>query len=271
MAEESRDWDDAYANGAYIPGAADYPPRWIAAATAFKDKMGGRHSVIRYGAGERNLVDLFRPLGTPKGLAVFVHGGYWMRFDPSYWLHLAAGAMDRGWAVGLPTYTLAPEIRISEITQEIGQALASAAEQIDGPIHLAGHSAGGHLVSRMACVDAPLPEAVAERVARVLSISGVHDLRPLRRTALNHTLGITAAEAEAESPCLLIPREGTDLVCWVGADERPEFIRQNALLANVWTGFDTITLAVEDPGKHHFDVIDGLADAESPIMQAWME
>ena len=28
------DWDDAYANGAYISGAADYPPKWAKAAGA---------------------------------------------------------------------------------------------------------------------------------------------------------------------------------------------------------------------------------------------
>jgi arylformamidase len=33
--------------------------------------------------------DLFLPEGTPAGLAVFVHGGYWKAFDRSVWSHLA--------------------------------------------------------------------------------------------------------------------------------------------------------------------------------------
>jgi acetyl esterase/lipase len=51
---------------------------------------------------------------------VFVHGGYWLRFGRGDWSHLAAGPVARGWAVALPSYTLAPAARIAAITAEIG-------------------------------------------------------------------------------------------------------------------------------------------------------
>jgi len=70
---------------------------------------------------------------------------------------------------------------------------------------------------------------------------------------------------------LLQPLEGARLTCWVGADERPEFVRQNALLANIWTGLGAETRVVEEPGRHHFDVIEGLTDPGSPLMRAWMD
>ncbi|MEL6794674.1 MAG: alpha/beta hydrolase, partial [Pseudomonadota bacterium] len=112
------DWDDAYANGAHIEGAADYPPRWVAAAAAFRNGLGPRAEIdVAYGAGGRNRLDLFRPEGAAKGLIAFIHGGYWRAFDKSYWSHLAAGPLARGWAVALPSYTLAPAARISEITR----------------------------------------------------------------------------------------------------------------------------------------------------------
>jgi arylformamidase len=57
-------------------------------------------------------------------------------------------------------------------------------------------------------------------------------------------------------------------VCWVGADERPEFRRQSALLANVWTGLGARTRAVEALGRHHFDVVADLTDAGSPLTEA---
>ena len=56
-------------------------------------------------------------------------------------------------------------------------------------------------------------------------------------------------------------------VAIVGAGERPEFIRQNALLANIWTGLGAQTCTVEEPGRHHFNVIDGLADPHHAIVQ----
>ena len=60
------DWDDAYANGAYIEGAADFPPRWAAAAAAFR--AANPPEVIAYGDHPRMQLHLFRPSGTPRGL-----------------------------------------------------------------------------------------------------------------------------------------------------------------------------------------------------------
>ena len=263
------DWDDAYANTAHIPGALEYPPRWTADAAAYRAKAGDRCRRVNYGSGDRQWADLFLPSGTPKGLAIFVHGGYWMKLDAGFWSHLAEGALGHGWAIGMPCYTLCPEARISGITKEICAAIRMLAAEIEGPIRLSGHSAGGHLVSRQVCRDNGLGD-VAGRIDHVMSISGVHDLRPLLRTEMNDTLGLDLDEARAESPCLLEPVSGARVTCWVGADERPEFVRQNALLANVWSGFDVTTGAVEDRGMHHFNVIDALADPDSQMIAKWL-
>lgn len=264
------DWTDAYSNAPHIPDAAGYPDRWAAAAQAFRDRMAGRAEIdIPCGDLPRLRADLFLPEGRPRGLAVLVHGGYWMSFDKDRWSHLAAGPLAHGWAVALPQYQLAPEVRIARITRQVADAIAVLAARIPGPIRLAGHSAGGHLVSRMACLDAPLPAGVQGRIAHVLSISGLHDLRPLMRTTLNDTLHLDEAEARAESPALLAPVPGTSLTAWVGAAERPEFLRQNDLVANIWTGLGARTRAVHDTDRHHFDVIAGLADPDSPIVRDW--
>jgi arylformamidase len=263
------DWDDAYANMAHISGGEEFPPRWATLAAAFREAIPASRlrADIAYGAGVRHRLDLFLPEGEARGLCVFVHGGYWMAFDKSTWSHWAEGAMRRGFAVTLPSYTLAPEARIAEISREIGAAITHAATLVP-PIRLAGHSAGGHLVTRMACRDTPLAPDVSNRIRHVLSISGLHDLRPLLRTAMNSKLQLDADEAQAESACLLGPLPGIDLTCWVGAAERPEFIRQNTLLANIWTGFGLETRAVVEPGLHHFDICAALAEPDSALTKA---
>ena len=258
------DWNDAYANGANIPGGERWPGAWVEPARAFRERAEARLDVA-YGEHARERLDLFLPEGEPRGLVVFVHGGFWIKLDKSYWSHLAAGCVAHGWAVAVPSYVLAPEARVGEIVRQIARAIAKAAGEIGGPIRLTGHSAGGHLVTRMMCGDV-LP--VAERVKRVVSISGVHDMRPLLNTAMNAEIGLDPAEAEAESPALLQPHPGAELVCWVGAAERAEFVRQNDLLANVWRGLGARTQAVQEPDRHHFDVIDALADPNSPLVRA---
>ena len=260
------DFDTAYGNAGAIAGAETYPPRWRERAAAFRQELeaaGRARLACPYGDGERAVYDLFLPEGTPAGLAVYVHGGYWKAFGRSEWSHLAAGALARGFAVAMPSYPLCPTVRIAEITRHVGPFLDTVAAEVSGPIRLSGHSAGGHLVTRMICTDSPLSEATAARIDRVLSISGVHDLRPLLKTQMNEILALDLAEARAESPALLEPRGNAALTCLVGGDELPEFRRQNTLLASAWRGLGLRTVAIEAPGRHHFDIIDALEDPAS--------
>ena len=90
-------------------------------------------------------------------------------------------------------------------------------------------------------------------------------MRPLRRLAKNETWQLDDVEAATESPVMQIPREGIELACIAGADERPEFIRQNALLPLVWQGLGVPAYSQLLAGDHHFSVIDHLADSDSPI------
>ena len=263
------DWDDAYANGAYIPEADDIAAKWEADSAAFKADMIAKDRVmldVPYGPSEREAMEIFLPEGTPKGLVVYVHGGYWISRDRSLWLHLAAGSVARGWAVAMPSYTLCPEVRIADITRQIASAIDFAADKIDGPIRIAGHSAGGHLAARMGCTDVEL--ACSDRIERVVSISGVHDLRPLLKTEMNADFQMDLQNAIAESPALLIPRDGLNITCWVGADERPEFVRQNALLANIWTAFPVEITTFEAASLNHLTVINELEYSDSPLTEA---
>lgn len=256
------DWEDAYTNGGNIARGDRWPDIWVEPAKRYRETLSpGRARLdVAYGPTPRNRLDLFMPEGKPKGLVVFVHGGYWVRFDKSYFSQFAAGPNAAGFAVALPSYTLCPEARIPEIVREVGAAVTHAASLVEGPIYLTGHSAGGHLATRMVCSDTPLAQSLLGRVAHVMSISGVHDLRPLMNVAVNAQLKLDDAAARAESPALLDPLPGVRLTCWVGANERSEFIRQNALLANVWIGLGAATAVVEEPDRHHLNVIDGLAE-----------
>ncbi|TPM35920.1 alpha/beta hydrolase [Mesorhizobium sp. B2-3-5] len=265
------DWDNAYANGANIAGSDRWPAAWAEPARAFRDAMSAQGRArfdIAYGDRPRNRFDLFLPEAVPKGLVVFIHGGYWLESDKSTWSHLAKGAVGSGFAVAMPSYTLCPDMRIAGIVGEIGAAIGKAAAMVEGPLMLSGHSAGGHLASRMVTTTTPLAGDVARRVRHVVSISGLHDLRPLMRTGMNAALAIDEAEALAESPALLRPMDGARITCWAGGGERSEFLRQNALLANIWTGLGATTSAVVEPDRHHYDIVDGLADPAHPLTRA---
>ena len=79
---------------------------------------------------------------------------------------------------------------------------------------------------------------------------------------MNDGLRLDGGEAEAESPVLHAAPD-VPVTVWVGAEERPVFLDQARWLAEAWGCGHRI-----DPGRHHFDVIEGLEDAESPLVEA---
>jgi acetyl esterase/lipase len=256
--------DDAYANGAYIEGADEYPPRWEREAAAFRQAVGARAQLgVSYGPSARQVIDFFQPEGVARGTMIFVHGGYWKAFDQRMWSHLAAGALARGWAVAMPGYDLCPDVRIGDITRQIAAAITKIADRtFVGPLALAGHSAGGHLVCRMTD-PLILPSEIRERIKQIVPISPLSDLAPLMDTTMNDVLRIDPAEAQAESPISMQPPHGLDVSIWVGGDERPAFLEQAEQLARSWGARRII-----EEGKHHFDIIEALSDSESPMIKA---
>ena len=257
------DYDRAYANAPFIPDADAFPPRWARDAATFRAALGQRaRTAIPYGPKARNHLDLFLPEAAPRGLLMFIHGGYWLKFDRETWSHLAAGALMRGWACAIPSYTLAPEARIRAMTAEIERALEVAAGLVPGPVVVTGHSAGGHLSARMGCADVALSAAVK----RVVPISPLSDLEPISLTAMNDNLRLDPEEIAAESPARLKLRSEVEAHVWVGAEERPAFLWQARLLSEAWSCPWT-----PESGRHHFNVIDGLTDPNSALVSACLD
>ncbi len=265
------DWDNAYANSANIAGSGAWPGAWQENAAEFRASSAIRQRSLfdlAYGTHMRQNLDLFMPEAEPQGLMVFIHGGYWMAMEKIWFSHLAAGALASGFAVAIPGYRLCPDVMITDIAADVAAAINLAAGRVAGPINITGHSAGGHLATRMISQPSPLLPEVQSRIRNVVPISGVFDLRPLMMTRMNQTLAITQAEAREQSPALLNPIAGTRLTCWAGGAERAEFRRQNALLANIWTGLGVETGFHEEPDKHHFTIVDGLTDKDHPLTRA---
>ena len=264
------DPDDAYENRIHIPDADRHLAAWPKDAATFRRSFAGANLNLAYGSSKRTHYDLFTPKGGIEaacGLAAFVHGGYWVALSKDDFSHMAAGLLARGWAVAILGYTLAPQARITQITKEISTAVEHLGKTGTGPLRLIGHSAGGHLVSRMMCDDITFGPVTTQRLDRVLAVSVLHDLRPLQRLAKNERGQLDDNESHAESPLLRTPRPGIDLVCLAGADERPEFIRQNAILPLAWQGLGANCHSQLLAGHNHFTIIETMTQPDSRLCE----
>lgn len=251
----SLDLEKEYNNRARVPENPGIIASWASDSAAYREDKPPR--VIRYGEGERHTFDLFEAGAGPA--VMYVHGGYWQAVDKSFHSIHARGLNELGITVAVPSYDLCPNVRIGDIVEQIRAAAAVLSREINAPVIMSGHSAGGHLAASMLATEAHVPSAYA--------ISGVFELAPLITTTINDKIGLDAAEAEALSPLFWPAPEGKTLDAVVGGAESSEFLRQSAAIVAAWgeAGVNTRYEEIED--ANHFTVIAPLADANSAMCE----
>lgn len=253
------DLEAEYNNRARVPGHPAVMQRWR------EDSAGTREATppltLPYGAGEREVMDLFEA-GPDAPVAVFLHGGYWQALDKDWFSWVAPALVARGVSVAVPSYDLAPAVRLGRILSQVREAMELIRVRSGRRPVVFGHSAGGHMAACM------LSEG---RASAAVAISGVFDLAPLIPTSLNAALRLDETEAAALSPIHWPVPDGstpggTVLDCVVGGDESPEFLRQSRMMAELWGARGVETRYDPLPGLDHFTVLDPLADSDSALV-----
>ncbi len=232
-----------------------------------------KHSLnVAFGPTLAEHVDLY-PAGEDAPVLVYVHGGYWRARTSQEFGFVARGPGSRGVATVVPNYALCPEVTIDEIVRQTRAALAWAyknARTFGGDpdrIHVAGHSAGGHLVAMLLTTDWEddygLP---ADVIKGATVISGLFDLAPFPYTFLQPKLQLTWDQVRRNSPILHVPDSASPLFVAYGGDETDEFKRQSKDYLAAWKSRGLQGEHLVLSGKNHYDVIDGFLDPESPLL-----
>jgi arylformamidase len=230
------------------------------------------HLDVPFGPTLAEHVDLY-PAGEGAPVLVYVHGGFWALRTAREFGFVARGPASRGVATVVTNYALCPAVTIDEVVRQTRAAVAWAyrnARSFGGDperLHVAGHSAGGHLVAMVLATDWPgdygLP---ADIIKSATAISGLFDLAPFPYTFLQPKVQLTWDQVRRNSPILHLPATAPPLLVAYGEVETAEFKRQSEdfLAACKENGLSGERLVIS--GKNHYDVIDGLLDAGSPLL-----
>lgn len=260
-----------YNNRALVPDHAEYFARWAQGSEHARRTMTC-HLDQRYGDMPGETLDLFPARKGDGTCMMFIHGGYWRSLDKRDFSFLAPTWVDAGVSLAVVNYDLCPAVTIDEIVRQMLRASrwlwlnAEAYGMDQDRLYVSGHSAGGHLTAMMMCAlfpvfDARLPKDLWKGG---LAVSGVYDLRPLVHVGfLQQDLRLDEESATRVSPAFMPPATRAPVMTCVGGAESGEFRRQNALIAERWRAAFTGDVAM--PGRNHFSVVDGLADAASPL------
>lgn len=267
--------DAQYDAGAAVPDYPAYLARWQAESAAARSQLPC-HLRLPYGPTVAEKLDIFRADAPAAPVHVFFHGGYWRSLGASDFSFVAYALRDLGFTTVVVDYALCPGVSIKEIVRQARASIAWVSGNIErfggdpARITVGGHSAGGHLA--MMSLLAPWKEvyALPEDVLKAaVSVSGLHDLAPLRYSYLQPALQLDEETIERCSPMRHVQRvPAPALVTW-GALESQEFLRQGsefaARLANAGCRVDGSPIA----DAHHFSVLDAYRAADSGICQ-WL-
>ena len=263
-----------YNNRELVPEHPQYMARWSEASARARANLPC-YLDRAYGDSQGETMDIFPARKGDGTCLMFIHGGYWRALDKKDFSYLAPPWVDAGVSVAVVNYELCPRVSMEEIVRQMLRAsrwlwLNAKEYGIDrDKLYVSGHSAGGHLTAMLMCAlwpafDRALPKDLWKGG---LAISGLYDLRPLLDVDwLNGDLRLDGASALKLSPAFMPPATRAPLMTCVGGDESSEFLRQNELLGARWRNVLAGDIAM--PGKHHFSVVDGLADPSSELFAA---
>lgn len=210
---------------------------------------------LRYGPRERNRIDFLKAKDGGPTL-VFIHGGYWQTRAKENFTFCAAGPLAHGINVALIGYTLAPDVTLDQIVDEVRTGIDYLVTELPAlggdpnRMIVSGWSAGGHLSS----MSLGHPHIKAG-----LLISGVYDLEPIRHSYLNAKLNLDDGTIQRNSPIRNPGGVNKPLVIVAGSAELPLLRKQSADYAAHRAGYGLPVTYEEIPGANHFTMMNELA------------
>jgi len=265
--------DREYDAAKSVPNVDNYIARYQAESKIARNKMSPIRD-IQYGPTEDERLDLFRTEDCTGPLALFFHGGYWRRLHKNDFSFVAEVLVKRGINVGVVNYGLAPKVPLREITAQAIRAVAycsrSASKFGYNPTKIAvfGHSAGGQLAAMCALADWRAQNLPDDVVGGLVSMSGLHELEPLKYAFTNDWLNLTDEDVETLSPIRLVRKTNAFLVAAAGAKESDSFKDQARSFVKAWVATGSSGAYYESPDDNHYTICLRLIEPEHALVKA---
>jgi arylformamidase len=230
---------------------------------------------IPYGALPREQLDIYPSLHPSSKTLIFIHGGYWHKFDKSSFQFIGNAFRNYSITTVLINYPLAPVASIDQISASCRLAIhwlyqnISAYNGDPGQLYIAGHSAGGHLSATLLATDWRHFNLIPDTIKGVCVISGLFNLIPIMLSDINQVLKMDTETALRNSPVHLLPATRYPLSIVVGSDETNEFLNQSKELYTCWK--ESIpTEIIQVQGLNHYSIIETMLDPRSCLHQAML-
>jgi arylformamidase len=265
--------DRAYDQAQWASNIAEVMSRCAARSQALRDSRGLPQRLV-YGVGANEQLDFFSCGKAGAPLLVFVHGGAWrsgLAQDYAFvagpllaaGVHVAVLDFDAVQNCGGELLTMAAQVRAAVLwlQAQVAQLGADPAR-----LHLAGHSSGAHLAAAVATGDDQTWAALP--LCSLTCLSGIYELEPVRRSARSRYVAFSDDSVQRLSPARHAHRLRCPALVAHGTLESPQFQWQAQAWAQALGDADAAVQAFSVPPLNHFEMLESLAQADSPTTHA---
>ena len=273
VAARSNVWDQQYLPGRLVPSVQPYLDEYARRSALARRELAWRE--VRYGPDPAERLHFFPGPEPDSPLVVFVHGGFWQELTEAESSFAAREVVAAGAAYAALGYGLAPRVGLDDIVAMVRSGVlwlhrnAGSLGVDRNRIVLAGHSAGAQLVG-MCLVEGWLPGAMrpGDLVCAAVLMSGLYELEPVRHSSVGIDLGLSAAQAAANSFLRQLHAGLPPLVVARGVEEPTGFADQQRWLVSgaVRLGVPVTELVVAT--RNHFDLPLGMGDPADAVGRA---
>jgi arylformamidase len=273
--------DRQYNNRLHVPDFATCIKRW----RSLSRETENEYPVVKdiaYCKLSREQLDIYPSSQPSSKTLIFIHGGYWKKFDKADFQFIAKAFRAYGITTVLINYPLTPVVPIDQVLLSCRGAIHWLYKNIPAyngdpdQLYIAGHSAGGQLAAMLMTTDSITPDSCRDEgnpftistavIKGVCVISGIFNLEPIRLSDLNQVLNMDKVTALRNSPVQLSPATLCPLAIVVGGDETDEFLDQSQELYACWKEIIPAEI-IRVQGLNHFSILETMLDPGSCLHQ----
>ena len=248
--------DDQYEQRVWVPHADQIIKRYGIASDAVRARIGEPRTE-RYGPSQIETLDIY---GAGEKAFVFVHGGAWKRQSKRENAFAAELVVRAGAVYVALDFALLPSVTLDVMAAQVCRGIEWVYRNVSRNVVLCGHSSGAHL--------AGVALTRINYLKGALLVSGIYDLLPVRLSARNDYVRLDQRLEQEYSPIRHIEAICCPVTVSWAEHEAAEFARQSRAFSEKLQQAGKLAAAILGKGQNHFEIIETLADPDSPLGRA---